>query len=186
MGFIVKHPVQTSDEKQYDEFYVRIENYQLNKVLGHIGTTIAHYETPEAAKKAVSDYVGGVEDPSGRLMTSMTLDPSIVDDEGKVVYTNWDMWHSFPLHEKVIVQEEVKTSRTETRTVEYIDFDEEGNEVVKTKQEEFEVIDTQIVDVEKTLKSLSLAQPDAYTYAYNQLKQIYASVFGEENIIDEI
>jgi hypothetical protein len=186
MGFIVKHPVQTSDEKQYDEFYVRIENYQLNKVNGYIGVSVAHYETPEAAKNSIPDYLEDEPDGSGRINVAMTHDPSVVDDEGNIIYPIWNMWYTYPLTEKVVVQEEIKTSSWAPRTVEYVDFDEEGNEVIKTKEEWFETITTTYQDVEKTKKNLSLIDGDPFGYAYAQLKQSYGEIFGSENITDEI
>lgn len=188
MGFIVKHPIKTAGQKEYDEFYVRIENYQLNKVLGHIGVTTAHYETPEAAKLAIPDYLEDTEDGSGRISVGMIYDDlqPTVDENGNEVYPTFQTWYSFPLTETVTVQEEVKTSNWAPRQVEYIDFDEDGNEVTKTKEEWFETITTTYKDVEKTLKNINLINSDPYGYAYNKIKQTYGEIFGEENIIDDL
>lgn len=188
MGFIVKHPIKTSEQKEYDEFYVRIENYQLNKVLGHIGATVAHYETPEAAKLAIPDYLEDESDGSGRIPTGMIYGEleTTVDENGKEIYPIFQTWYKFPLTENVTVQEEVKTSTWAPRTVEYVDFDENGNEVIKTKEEWFETITTTYKDVEKTLKNINLINGDPYGYAYTKIKEAYGEIFGQENIVDEI
>lgn len=188
MGFIVKHPIKSSERKEYDEFYVHIESYQLNKVLGSIGATVAHYETPEAAKLALPDYMEDQYDGSGRIPTGMIYGEleTTVDENGKEIYPIFQTWYSFPLTEKVIVQEEIKTSNWAPRTVEYVDFDEEGNEVIKTKEEWFETITTTYEDVEKTFKNMNLINGDPYGYAYGKIKETYGEIFGQENIIDEI
>jgi len=188
MGFIVKHAIKTSEQKEHDEFYVRIENYQLNKVMGHIGATVAHYETPEAAKLAIPDYIEDIQDGSGRIPTGMIYGDvqTTVDEDGKEIYPIFQTWYNFPLTETVTVQEEVKTSTWAPRTVEYVDFDENGNEVIKTKEEWFETVETTYNDIEKTLKNLSLIGSNPFTYAYNKLKESYGEIFGIENIIDDI
>jgi NADH/NAD ratio-sensing transcriptional regulator Rex len=186
MGFVVKHPIKSVDGKSYDEFYVRIENYQLNKVLGNVGVSIAHYETAEAAKKAIPDYFEDEPDGSGRVNVAISIDDSEIDDEGNLLYPEWPMWYQYPLTEKVTVQEEVKTSTWAPKQVEYIDFDEDGNEVTKTKEEWFETIEVTYKDVEKTLKNMELLGDNPYSYCYGKLKDMYAEKFGKENIIDEI
>lgn len=186
MGFVVKHPIKSMDGKSYDEFYVRIENYQLNKVLGNVGVSIAHYEDTASAKKAIPDYFEDAPDGSGRISAAISIDDTVVDEDGNVLFPDWQMWYQYPLTEKVTVQEEVKTSTWAPKQVEYIDFDEDGNEVTKTKEEWFETIEVTYKDVEKTLKNIQLLGPDPYSYCYALLKGTYAEIFGEENIIDEI
>lgn len=188
MGFIVKHPIKTFDQKEHDEFYVRIENYQLNKVQGYVGVSVAHYETPQAAKLAIPDHIEDEADGSGRIPTGMIYGDVqlIVDEQRNEKYPDFNMWYTFDLTEKVTVQEEVKTSTWAPRTVEYVDFDEEGNEVIKTKEEWFETITTTYNDVEKTRKNINLINGDPYGYAYGKLKSVYAEIFGEDNIIDEV
>lgn len=186
MGFVVKHPIKSIDGKSYDEFYVRIENYQLNKVLGSVGVSVAHYEDAASAKKAIPDYFEDTPDGSGRVNVAISVDSTVVDEDGNLMYPEWPMWYQYPLTEKVTVQEEVKTSTWAPKQVEYIDFDEDGNEVTKTKEEWFETIEVTYKDVEKTLKNMELLGSDPYSYCYALLKGTYAEIFGEENIIDEI
>ena len=188
MGFIVKHPIKTSEQKEYNEFYVRIENYQLNKVQGYIGVSVGHYETPQAAKLAIPDHLEDEGDGAGRIPTGMIYGElqTTVDEEGNEKYPDFKMWYTFDLTEKVVVQEEIKTSTWAPRTVEYVDFDEDGNEVIKTKEEWFETITTTYVDVEKTKKNINLIDGDPYGHAYNKLKLVYSEIFGEGNVIDEL
>lgn len=188
MGFVVKHPIKTIDQKEHDQFYVRIENYQLNKVQGYIGVSVAHYESPQAAKLAIPDHLEDEGDGYGRIPTGMIYGDlqTTVDEDGNEIYPDFQMWYTFDLTENVTVQEEVKTSTWAPRNVEYIDFDEEGNEVTKTKEDWFETVVTEVVDVVKTKKNINLINGDPYGYAYGKLKLVYSDIFGEGSITDEI
>jgi len=188
MGFVVKYPIKTIDNKEHDEFYVRIENYQLNKVQGYIGVSVAHYETAESAKLAIPDILEDEGDGSGRIPAGMIYGDVgfVVDEDGNEKYPDFQFWYTFDLFETVVVQEEVKTSDWSPKTVEYIDFDEDGNEVIKTKEEWIETVAVTTVDVEKTKKNINLINGDPYGYAYSKLKSVYAEIFGKDNIVDEI
>lgn len=65
MGFVVSQPVETFLGETFDSFYVRIENYLINKPSGVLGISVAHYESPEAASSNFSKYIG---DPPTRGM----------------------------------------------------------------------------------------------------------------------
>lgn len=176
MGFIVKQPIETFDGKQYDEFYVRIEGYQIIKPFGELGVTIAHYDSTQSAKDSIPDYL---EDSptglTGPLPVSMSYNRE---------WKEWPMWYNFPLTEKVTVMETTYSSSWHPETIEYIDFDEDGNEVTKTKEEWFETITSSSLPVEKTLKNLNLISGSLYDFAYGKIKDVYKDIFGENNIID--
>lgn len=178
MGFIVKQPIETVEGNQYDEFYVRIEAYQIIKIFGELGVTVAHYDSPESAKLAMPDYLE--DSPTGNF-TQINV---MMAYKGEM--KEWPMWYRFPLTEKVMVTETKNTSTWHPETVEYIDFDENGNEVVKTKEEWFETVSSETVTSEKTKKNLDLIGENVYEYAYTRLREVYSEIFGSENIIDSI
>lgn len=177
MGFIVKQQIEAGGN-QYDEFYVRIEAYQIYKFSGELGVTIAHYDNADSAKQSIPDYLE--DSPSGQhgpIDVMMTYNGETKE---------WPMWYSFPLTEKVTVMETKYTSTWNPETVEYVDFDEDGNEVIKTKEEWFETVTSTTEPVEKTFKNIALIGDDLYAYAYGKIKSVYGETFGSENITDSL
>jgi len=177
MGFIVTQPVETFLGDHLDSFYVRIEHYQLDKVRGAIGTTVAHYETVEAAASNYSKYLEDTPQPYGRVPVSMSYDGE---------WKEYPVWYSFPVSSSVTVLEPFTSSSFHTELVDYIDFDEDGEEVVKQREEQFETVTTGSIEVQKTLLDLQLISGSIYEYAYGKVKEVYSEMFGSENIIDEI
>lgn len=176
MGFIVKQPIETINGKYYSEFYVRIEGYQVFKPLGELGVTIAHYESDQAAKDSIPDYL---EDQPTGLSGPL---PVIFTYSGET--KEWPMWYNFSLTEKVTFTDTIKKSSRNPENIEYVDFDEFGNEVIKTREEWIETITYETFQVEKTLKNINLINGSLYEYAYNLIKEIYGNIFGSDNIID--
>jgi len=102
MGFIVSQSVQTLDGNTHNSFYVKIENYNVNKIGGFLITSVAHYENKESADLNFPPYL---EDANkgigiGRLNVSMSY-----NDEWK----EWNMAHFYPLTQSVEVDGEIKT-----------------------------------------------------------------------------
>lgn len=102
MGFIVSQSVQTIDGNTHNSFYVKIENYNINKIGGFLVTSVAHYENKEAADLNFPSYL---EDSNrgigiGRLNVSMSY-----NDEWK----EWPMAYFYPLTQSIEVEGEIKT-----------------------------------------------------------------------------
>jgi hypothetical protein len=74
MGFIVSQSVQTLEGNTHDSFYVRIENYNINKIAGVLVTSIAHYTSKENADFNIPPYIedGYNGMGAGRLNVSMS------------------------------------------------------------------------------------------------------------------
>jgi len=177
MGFIVSQSIETFLGDHLDSFYVRIEHYQLDKVRGTLGTTVAHYETPEAAAATFPKYLEDEPAPYGRVTPSMSYDGE---------WKEYPMWYNYHVTSSVLVTEPFTSSSFHTELVDYIDFDENGDEVVLQREEEFETITTGSREVHKTLLDLGSITGSIYDYAYLKVKQTYSDIFGSENIIDEI
>ena len=177
MGFIVSQSVETFLGKTLDSFYVRIENYQLNKIKGIIGTAVAHYETPEAANANFPNYLEDIPSPYGRVPTSMSYNGE---------WKHYDMWYKFYVTSSVTVTEQFTSSSFYTELVDYIDFDENGDEIVSQREEVFENITTGSREIQKTLLNIGSITGSIYEYSYKKIKEVYSEMFGSENIIDEI
>ena len=74
------------------------------------------------------------------------------------------------------------SSSFSTQDIEYTDFDDDGNEVIKTRQQSIETIHTGSTDVVKNRVNLDLMTGSIYTYAYEKIIDEYAKVYGSENI----
>ncbi len=178
MGFVVNCPIVTFDNKTFDSFYVRIENYGVNKFSGCIFISLAHYIDKNGAKIAFGEYMDTEGDPSGMLPTSFSYDSTPPNDK--------PIFYTFNIGDEVIVPTIVDTIIYTPKSIDYIDFDENGNEVVLTKIEQVETIESNIVNITKRLRTISVSNNDIYTFAYNKLKKIYIDIYGQDKIIDEI
>jgi len=102
MGFIVSQSVQTLDGNTHDSFYVKIENYNINKVMGALITTVAHYTSKENSDLNIPPYL---EDEyngmgAGRLNVSMSYNNE---------WREWPMAYFYPLTQSVEVEGVTKT-----------------------------------------------------------------------------
>ena len=102
MGFIVSQSVQTLEGNTYDSFYVKIENYNINKIGGFLVTSVAHYTSKENADVNIPPYIedGYNGMGAGRLNVSMSY-----NDEWK----EWSMAYFYPLTQSVEVEGVTKT-----------------------------------------------------------------------------
>ena len=102
MGFIVSQSVQTLEGNTHDSFYVKIENYNINKIGGFLFTSVAHYESKEYANMNFPPYLEDADSGigEGRLNVSMSY-----NNEWK----EWPMFFSYPLTQSVEIDGVTKT-----------------------------------------------------------------------------
>jgi hypothetical protein len=177
MGFIVSQSIETFLGETLDSFYVRIENYQLDKLRGFLNTTVAFYETSEAAATNFSKYLEDTPSPQGRVPTSMSYNGE---------WMELPTFCSFHITESVIVPTIQYSSSFYTEMVDFIDFDDNGNEITSQREEQIEVVTSESVDLSKTLITIDSITGSIYDTCYTKVKEYYTTIFGSENIIDEI
>lgn len=177
MGFIVQQPIETFLGDNLDSFYVRIERYSVDKWNGLVEVSVGWYEDSEAASSWLPKYVEDKPVNYGRVPTSMSCNG---------ISKDWEMYHHFPLQEKVTLIETTYSSSYHPEIVDYVDFDENGDEVIKQREEWFETVTTGSQEITKTLKNINSLTGSIYEFSYNKLKEVYSDIFGSENIIDEI
>jgi hypothetical protein len=175
MGFIVSQSIEEVNGLMHDSFYVRIENYNVSKILGLLSVSIGHYQNQESARSAFPDHLEDESYEFGRISVSMSY-----NDEWK----EWPVFYSYPLTSSILVNKNIYSSSFHSETITYIDFDEEGNEITGSREEWIETVHTSSIQVSKTLKDLSLVTGSLYEYAYSELKNSYGQIFKPENIID--
>jgi hypothetical protein len=178
MGFVVNCPIITIDNRTFDSFYVRIENYQVNKYSGSIFISVAHYIDSNAAKIAFGEYMDSKGDPSGMLPASYSYDGTPPTDK--------PMFYTFDIGQEVIVPTIIDTVIYTAKNIDYIDFDSNGDEVVLTKIEQVETIESNIVNIPRRIRTISIDNNDIYTFGYNKIRETYIDIFGVDKIIDDI
>jgi hypothetical protein len=177
MGFIVSQSIETFLGETLDSFYVRIENYQLNKIRGFLHATVAFYETPEAASTFFPLYLEDTPNAYGRVPVSMSYNGE---------WMELPTVCSFHITESVTVPTIVYSSSFYTEMVDYVDFDDSGNEIISSREEQIEVVASESINVSKSLNTIDSITGSVYDIYYTKVKEVYSEIFGSENIIDQI
>lgn len=179
MGFLVTGSITTVDNQTHNSFYVRIEDYKVNKALGKIWTHVCHYTDKDSAATAhpvyQEDYTN--VDASGFIVSAFSYNSTDY---------NWQGGRSFSLTSPETVTVTTYSSSFTDDSVEYIDFDDDGNEVIKTRTERIQTVTTGSEDVIKNKININIITGSVYEYAYKEVKDFYKGVFGASNVNDLI
>jgi len=176
MGFIVTGSITDGANNSHDSYYVRIDHYQIEKSLGHVKTTMGHYTSKEAASTAFPTYQEDYlqSDASGLI-------PGLWST-GSHEWGGWPL--EFPLTQSEVVTETVYSSSFEDQLVDYIDYDDDGNEITAQRTESIEVVHTSSQEVTKSRIDLDQITGSVYDYAYARVKDYYINIYGNSNIQD--
>lgn len=179
MGFTVTGSITDNFGRSVDNFYVRIGHYNIQKPMGFVCSTTEHYTTKESASWAHPEYREDIlkVDAEGLLTPQFTYNS---------IDYNFAYPFEFPLTESVQVEELVYSSSFVDQEIEYIDFDDDGNEITKTRTESIETVHTSSQLVNKSKININLITGSVYEYAYNETKNYYKSIFGASNVNDDI
>ena len=175
MGFLITGSVTSQKGTTHDHFYTRIDHYQLQKSLGHVCTTLGFYESKESTVGMFpihqEDYLT-TSDNSGHL--------GFIEKDGEMVTD----YIEFPLTSSEQVTVTSYSSSLEDRMVDYIDYDDDGNEVTKQRTQAIEVITTGSEEVTKSRIRMDLITGSLSDYAYGRLRPHLEEIFGSDNIKD--
>tara|TARA_B100000780_G_scaffold273371_1_gene236866 strand:+ start:19 stop:561 length:543 start_codon:yes stop_codon:yes gene_type:complete len=180
MGFIVTGSITENGNlnRQVDSFYVRIENYTLHKTTGDLVVNSTHYISKESSSGMPiykEDYVG--LDASGMLINQFTYNGESY---------NYAYALEFPLTESVQVEQTTYSSSFADQVVEYVDFNDDGDEVSAYRTESIETITTGSEMVTKAKININIITGSMFQYAYKVAKNHYKSLFGASNVNDLI
>ena len=175
MGFLITGSVISQKGTTHDHFYTRIDHYQLQKSLGHVCTTLGFYESKESTVGMFpihqEDYLT-TSDSSGHL--------GFVEKDGEMI----ESYIEFPLTSSEQVTVTSYSSSFEDRLVDYIDYDDDGNEVTKQRTQAIEVITTGSEEVTKSRIRMDLITGSLGEYSYDRLKTHFEEIFGSDNVKD--
>ena len=181
MGFIVNKQIETLNGDILDSFYARIEIFTYDRPGRLITVSVGHYESAEGASKAFPKLVinENLNDMTSQIPPKMKID-------GR--WKDWDMCHTFSLLKMVDVDEDVYETKWEETSVDYTDFDEDGNPVILQHQifEEVKVKTGVVTNTYPMLILDDMSTGNIFEYTYNLIKSQYINMFGDEIIINEI
>ena len=159
MGFIVTGSIRENGNlnREVDNFYVRIENYVIHKTTGDLLVNTAHYISKASSSAHPiykEDYTG--IDASGHLINQFNYNSSDY---------NFAAPFEFSLTTDEQVQQTTYSSSFSDQVIEYIDFDDDGNEITAYRTESIETITTGSETVTKSKININLITGSLYEYA---------------------
>jgi len=179
MGLVITGSIETRDGGVYDSMYVRIENLILKKYYGTMSCVVNYYYDMEAAHRAFPKYHGDTSNnPDGILNVSMSWDGGPWEEK--------NVLYQYPLTRTEFVNDTIYSSSQHMEVVQYIDFDDDGNEVVKEQKEMVEKVTEIPNGFERSVFDMSIIGGDAYGYGYTRLKETLEETFGQGNVNDSI
>ena len=175
MGFIIKQPIETN-QGLLTEAYARIEMYRVDMFYGLLHATVAMYPSRQIAKDTFPVYFGEIN-----THPSQIVGVSIVYNGEEIEYPTY---FEFPMVDPVEVEIPIHEDVVESKTSTYYDFDDNGEIVEKTREEETKTtIQTGTQSITK--QKININKENVYSFAYEEIKKEFGKIFGEENIIDE-
>ena len=178
MGLLITGSFKDMNEATYDSLYCRIDHYQLIKSLGYVATTIGHYVSKEASEPMFPTYQEDYHDSDASGFVPGAIN---ISTDNPV-----DNYIEFPLTQSEQVVVTTYSSSFEDRLVDYIDYDDDGNEVTRQRNQKIEIITTGSEEVTKSRINMDLITGSAYEYAYSRLKNHLKEVYGDNNVNDLI
>ena len=178
MGLLITGSFKDMNEATYDSLYCRIDHYQLIKSLGYVATTIGHYVSKEASEPMFPTYQEDYHDSDASGFVAGAIN---ISTDNPV-----DQYIEFPLTQSAQVVVTTYSSSFEDRLVDYIDYDDDGNEVTRQRNQKIEIITTGSEEVTKSRINMDLITGSAYEYAYSRLKNHLKEVYGDNNVNDLI
>jgi hypothetical protein len=175
MGFIIKQPIETN-QGLLTEAYARIEMYRVDMFYGLLHATVAMYPSRQIAKDTFPVYFGEIN-----VHPSQIVGVSIVYNGEEIEYPTY---FELPMVDPVEVEIPIYEDVVENKVSKYYDFDENGEIIEKSREEEVKTT-AQTGTQSITKQKININKENVYSFAYEEIKKEFGKIFGEENIIDE-
>jgi|TARA_B100001094_G_C18144633_1_gene779938 hypothetical protein len=182
MGFVVNKQVNFPGGINIDNFYVRIESYQLHKSVGQLDLCMGHYVDKKGAVQALPPYFEDIPKNDGSFRI-----PHELNIEGKQIAIPYILSFALSGSSPTKVEEWEYSNEWKVVEEEVIDYNDDGEEVKSfdTKKIKVEVSSSKMV--EKTVVyNHDFKKENLIEFAYSKVKDIYNKEFGSDNIKDLI
>ena len=180
MGLCLKVDLETN-RGQTNEAYIRLETVRINRVNTRVEYTTSCWINKEAAQAFEKKYIGDPLGSSAGIMTQEVVyytGPDDVDGTEVTIpnYFTSDIYREVEEVTPIYEEKEV------IKTVPYVSFDENGDEVVKEK-EVTKVEKVQVDEKVEIKKLFDLTLVDSiFEFTYKQLKKELSKIFPEDKI----
>jgi len=175
MGFIIKQPIETN-QGLLTEAYARIEMYRVDMFYGLLHATVAMYPSRQIAKDTFPVYFGEVNPHPSQI-----VGVSIVYNGEEIEYPTY---FELPMVDPVEIEIPIYEDVVENKVSKYYDFDENGEIIEKSREEEVKTT-AQTGTQSITKQKININKENVYSFAYEEIKKEFGKIFGDENIIDE-
>tara|TARA_Y100001972_G_C7628641_1_gene315476 strand:+ start:231 stop:773 length:543 start_codon:yes stop_codon:yes gene_type:complete len=180
MGLDISGSLTSKHGDTLEGCYARIDHYGLAKSNGYVTTTVGFYKSKEEAEPHFPIYQEDYaqSDASGLIFGGLKIGPG--DEEIFPTYMEFPLTQS----EQVVVT--TYSASFEDKLVDYIDYDEDGNEVTKQRTQRVAMMHTGSEEVTKSRINMNLITGSVYEYAYHRVKEALVAQFGASNVNDNI
>jgi len=177
MGLKLIGDFETHTDLLLDSIYVRIEQFYYARPLHSVTVSVNYYESAEQAKSAWPVQHEDGNDISSQLNVSMSYNEN---------WSEWPTLFEFDISKPVDVVTDIFEKSWATASIEYTDFDEDGNQFTGLHTA-FEEVDLKIgeeVVTKQTIDTTEL-ETNSFGFIYSLIKNEYTNIVGEVNVIDE-
>ena len=195
MGLIVSASYMNNQSNE-ESFYSRIELYQVTKDNPHLQIKMRYFLNKDYADMASEEWAGQkTKNYSG------FVDPLIWDDDyvynpivsGSIDtetfitggYVQLSTWYAFPLTSSKEFTTSYISESISTQIVQYIDFDEDGNEITGSR-EEIIVTETPVTESVSIDRAYDMTQitGSLFEFGYQKMKEKFQLIFGSQSVFD--
>lgn len=177
MGLYITGSLTDGGGDSHSNFYNNIIHYFIDKGQGTLNVRIGSYTNKSASIAASPIYTEDFanNDASGYFPTPVST--------GSYEWgANYTIFH---LTQSVVVTETTYSSSWQDELVDYIDFDEDGNEITLQRNESIEVVTSASSEVSKSRIDLDQITGSVYTYAYDRVRGYFENIYGINNVQDD-
>jgi hypothetical protein len=175
MGFLITGSKFNTSQGEFDCLYGRIDGYSYLRYYGTLNAMVVLYTLDEKQS-------GNVEFPIDFLKKSNVVGVELEKD-GEVI--NYPLSISMPVSSSVMVNVPIYHNHITSQSVNYYDFDDNGDVVEKTKLEYVSqslIVGTQ--EVQQNILDTEVLTGNVFPFMYNVVTEKYKEIFGEQNIIN--
>ena len=168
MGLVIKADIETSSGPT-KKAYVRIDNYRVDKVTSRLRFAVSYWRTKESAHNFNRLYLEeNLKNATGLFSSNIVFYES-KEDEGKEV--SLPTFFDINMASEEVVEEPVFEMKDVTKTVPFISFDENGDEITLQKEvTKKEKVQVDVVTSTKNKINNSIIG-DLPKYCYNEVKK---------------
>lgn len=181
MGFTITGSLyKTNPHGEIDSIYGRIVAYRFDKTLGEVSATVCLYKNAKGAKSNQNvNYPNDFEESQALIGNDLQI---VNGDETTSI--SYPSLIYIPITSSVDVEIPIFTNHLISQSINYYDFDENGEVVEKTKWEYFSQSVQIGIEVQKQdIINTELIIGNPFPFIYNVVTSKYKEVFGNNNNI---